>query len=442
MNTNTIEKDTRREKWGAIVESESSNVPKIEDSHIKGVLYQILENTERELNEATQTGDIAQYTPVLMSLIRRTMPTLVGNQMVGVQSMSAPTGRIFAQHVYYGANKTGGTEAWANGTVGTATKIGDAPNEKHTGPYTTEAGEALGWQDGSGEVVIPVNGINSGQPSAEKRFNVTSKTTSAWPEMSFAIDYIDVSVKSRALKGKLTTEVISDLRAVHGLDAEQEIANILQAEIVAEIDREIVNRIASEAKAGAQNCTTPGTFDFATDADGRWSMEKVQGLLIQIEREATIIAQETRRGRGNFILTSPEVAAWLSMANLISNQYGNTGFTSTVNPVGISYYGMLTNRFKVYVDPYATSTTTNNGPTHDIIVGYKGVNAYDAGIFYCPYIPLQFFKAQGTEDFGLRLGIKSRYGLVSNPYYCATSSTDATAKTNSYYRKFAIRFNN
>lgn len=434
MNIDAFNK--KREKWQQLVESEEINAPKITDSHMKGVVYQILENTERELNEATQTGDIAQYTPVLMSLIRRTMPSLVGNQMVGVQSMSAPTGRIFAQHVYYGSNKNGGTETWANGTVGTSTAIGAAPNEKHTGPYTTEKGEALGWQDGAGAVTIPAADIDGTNPVAAKTYSVANAEGSAWSEMSFAIDYIDVSVKTRALKGKLTTEVISDLRAVHGLDAEQEIANILQAEIVAEIDREIINRINTEAKAGAQNCNEAGVFDFAVDADGRWSMEKVQGLLIQIEREATLIAQETRRGRGNFILTSPEVAAWLSMANLITNEYGNVGFTPVVNPVGISYYGTLTNRFKVYVDPYATS----DDGKHYLTVGYKGANAYDAGIFYCPYIPLQFFKAQGQEDFGLRLGIKSRYGLVSNPYYCASSSTEATAKTNSYYRRFAVKF--
>lgn len=418
MSDNNANFEARREKWKKLVESEEINAPKITDSHMKGVLYQVLENTDRELNEATVTGDIAQYTPVLMSLIRRTMPSLVGNQMVGVQSMSAPTGRIFAQHVYYGPSKTGGTETWANGPVGTATAVGAAPNPAHTGPYTTEAGEKLGW------------------PSADG----TKVEETSWPEMSFAIDYIDVSVKTRALKGKLTTEVVSDLRAVHGLDAEQEIANILQAEIVAEIDREIVNRLITEAKWGAINCATSGTFDFSVDADGRWSMEKVQGLLIQIEREATLIAQETRRGRGNFILTSPEVAAWLSMANLITNEYGNVGFTPVINPVGISYYGMLTNRFRVYVDPYATATGTGTDQLHSILVGYKGANAYDAGCFYCPYIPLQFFKAQGTEDFGLRLGIKSRYGIVSNPYYCASGTTEATAGTNSYYRKFLIKF--
>lgn len=430
--------EAKRAKWKELVESENIDAPKITDPHMRGVLYQVLENTSKELNEATVTGDIAQYTPVLMSLIRRTMPTLVGNQMVGVQSMSAPTGRIFAQHVYYGTSKTGGTETWANGTVGTGTSVGAAPNANFTGPYTTPEGEALGWTEATGSATIAAKAIDGTNPAAAVKLDVTGGPV--WPEMSFAIDYIDVSVKTRALKGKLTTEIVSDLRAVHGLDAEQEIANILQAEIVAELDREIVSRMKTEAKVGATNTATPGTFNFATDADGRWSMEKVQGLLIQIEREATTIAQETRRGRGNFILTSPEVAAYLSMANLISNDYGNTGFTPVVNPVGISYYGMLTNRFKVFVDPYATSTTSGNNTVHSILIGYKGANAYDAGIFYCPYIPLQFFKAQGQEDFGLRLGIKSRYGLVSNPYYCASGTTAATTATNSYYRKFDIVF--
>lgn len=414
--------EARRDKWEAIVECETPSAPKITDSHMKGVVYQVLENTEKELNEATVTGDVAQYTPVLMSLIRRTMPSLVGNQMVGVQAMSSPTGRIFAQHVYYGESQNGGRETWANGTVGTTAAYGEAPDSTFTGPHSTADGEKLGWDQFE---------ANTGAVS----------NPNPWKEMSFAIDYIDVSVKTRALKGKITTEVVSDLRAVHGLDAEQEIANILQAEIVAEIDREIITRIYNEAKQGAVNCATPGTFDFSIDADGRWSMEKVQGLLIQIEREATLIAQETRRGRGNFILTSPEVAAWLSMANLITNVYGNVGFTPDVNPVGISYYGMLTNRFKVFVDPYATSTTDSAGNTvHSIIVGYKGANAYDAGIFYCPYIPLQFFKSTGQEDFGLRLGLKSRYGIVSNPYYVAKGTTDAVPATNSYFRKFNIKF--
>lgn len=386
-------------------------------SSMKKNLSIIYSNTEKALNEATETGDVSQYTPVLMSLIRRVMPTLCGTQMYGVQALNQPTGRIFAQHVYYGKNKSGGTETWANGTVGEDTAIGAAPDKSYGGTYPTADGEKLGWRE------APSDGGS-----------VTE--TKLWKEMSFAIDHIDVSVQTRALKGKLTTELLTDLKAVHDLDGQQEMANILQAELVAEIDRELVDRMEAEAKVGAVECTSKGVFDFSLDADGRWSMEKVQGLLIQIEREATMIAQETRRGRGNFILTSPEVAAYLSMANLITTVYKNAGFNQVINPVGISYYGMLCNRYKVFVDPYASS----EGGKHKIIVGYKGVNEYDAGLFYCPYVPLQFFTATDPNSFGSILGVKSRYGIVSNPYYCATSTTAATAKTNSFFRKFEIKF--
>lgn len=386
-------------------------------SSMKKNLNIIYQNTEKALNEATETGDVSQWTPVLMSLIRRVMPTLCGTQMYGVQALTQPTGRIFAQHVYYGKNKQSGTETWANGTVGEDTALGAAPNKTYGGTYTTADGEKLGWRE-----------------SATDGGTVTE--TKLWKEMSFAIDHIDVSVQTRALKGKLTTELLTDLKAVHNLDGQQEMANILQSELVAEIDRELVDRMNAEAKVGAVECTSKGVFDFSLDADGRWSMEKVQGLLIQIEREATIIAQETRRGRGNFILTSPEVAAYLSMANLITNIYKNTGFNQVINPVGISYYGMLCNRYKVFVDPYASSESGK----HNITIGYKGVNEYDAGLFYCPYVPLQFFTAVDPNSFGSILGVKSRYGIVSNPYYCATSSTAATAKTNSFYRKFQIKF--
>lgn len=411
-----------RNKWKNIVEEEYAGLPPVKDPTIKNAIYSAIHNTEKDLQEATVTGDIAQYTPVLISLIRRTLPTLVGPELVGLQPMSVPTGRIFVQHVY-----GGGSEIWKEGAVGTSTAAGAAPNASLSGPYTTANGEQLGVK-GTADAKDPagtgtVNTLTPGVP---------------WPEMQFSISAVDVSVKTRALKGKLTTEIISDLKAVHGLDAEQEIANILQTEITAEIDREIVTRIYTEAKTGAGNCSVAGTFDFSVDADGRWSMEKVMGLLIQIEREATWIAQETRRGRGNFILTSPELAAYLSMANLISVDIKNTGFDQPINPVGVSYYGMLTNRFKVYVDPYLTSTVDSGKIKHQMVVGYKGANVYDAGLFYCPYIPLQFFKATGEEDFGLRLGVKSRYGLVSNPFYMATGTTAATAATNSYYRKFAV----
>ena len=407
-----------------IVEDEYAGLPGIKDATMKRTVKTVIENTLKNLNEdfsAVKTGDADQYTPVIISLIRRTLPTLVGPQMIGMQAMNLPTGRIFVQRVYSVKNGQR-QEVWGNGAIGQATAIGAPVDPNHSGVYDTAFGESLGWKDYSD---APNGKIGTGNP---------------YSEMAFGIESMDVSVGTRALKGRLTTEVMQDLRSVHGLDAQQEIASILQTEITAEIDREIVGRIISEAKIGAQNCVTPGVFDFAVDADGRWSMEKIMGLLIQIEREATVIAQETRRGRGNFILTSPEVAASLSMANLITTDYQNTGFTPVVNPVGVSFYGMLCNRFKVFVDPYMTGELNNGQLAHTMVVGYKGNSVYDAGIFYCPYIPVQWYSATGEEDFGLRLGIKSRYGLVSNPYSVADlkAGNRAAEKTNSFYRKFAV----
>ena len=405
-----------------IVEDEYAGLPGIKDATMKRTVKTVIENTLKNLNEdfsAVKTGDADQYTPVIISLIRRTLPTLVGPQMVGMQAMNLPTGRIFVQRVYSVKNGVR-QEVWGgSGEINPSAPID--PN--HSGMYETAYGESLGWKTADA-----AGALSMGNP---------------YSEMAFGIESMDVSVQTRALKGRLTTEVMQDLRSVHGLDAQQEIASILQTEITAEIDREIVGRIINEAKIGAVNCVNPGVFDFAVDADGRWSMEKIMGLLIQIEREATIIAQETRRGRGNFILTSPEVAASLSMANLITTDYQNTGFTPVVNPVGVSFYGMLCNRFKVFVDPYMTAEGPSGNLQHTMVVGYKGNSVYDAGIFYCPYIPVQWYSATGEEDFGLRLGIKSRYGLVSNPYSVAKkdgriNGNRADAQSNSFYRKFAV----
>ena len=415
-----VDKD-RLEQYKKSINEDFMGSPAVKkDSDMAKAIEKIMDTTARVIDEeATTTGEVQQYTPVVMSLIRRVFPTLVGPQMIGLQPMSLPTGRIFVQRVFAGKD-----EVWGNGPIGTATAAGPEPNPNFSGPYSTVDGELLGWKDYTD---APNGKIGTGTP---------------YPEMSFAIDSVDVSVKMRALKGKLTTEVMTDLRTVHGLDAQQELSNILQAEMVAEIDREIVGRIISEAKIGAQNCNTAGTFDFGVDADGRWSMEKVMGLLIQIEREATWIAQETRRGRGNFVLTSPEVAAYLAMANLISVEYKNTGFTPEINPVSASYYGMLANRYRVYVDPYMTYTLQDGTIKHTVVVGYKGINQYDAGMFYCPYVPIQWYTTTGEEDFGYRVGIKSRYGLISNPYSVEfrghTNDPKATAGTNSFYRKFAL----
>lgn len=444
-----------------LVDSEYAGLPAIKDPVMKKTVKAVIENTLKGINEdeysPNRTGDMAQYTPVIISLIRRTLPTLVGPQMVGLQAMNLPTGRIFVQRVY-AVKDNMRQEVWGNGPISTQHKIGPEVPYTHSGPYPTDDGEALGWDLYDAAYHVTKRDATSGEATKMSNVGVkgraeegASKMTDryavaegpTYPEMAFGIESMDVSVKTRALKGRLTTEVVQDLRSVHGLDAEQEIANILQTEITAEIDREIVNRIKYEAKSGAQNCTTPGVFNFAVDSDGRWSMEKVMGLLIQIEREATWIAQETRRGRGNFILTSPEVAATLSMANLITTQFDNVNFMPIVNPVGVSYYGMLANRFKVFVDPYMTYESVSGELRHTLIVGYKGASQYDAGLFYCPYIPVQWYRTTGQEDFGARIGIKTRYGLVSNPYSISqerlkNGATDAIRATNSFYRKIQI----
>jgi hypothetical protein len=432
-------------KFKRIIEAQGA--PAIKSPATRRNLERVLENSIREtrspLVESTNTGDVAQYTPVLISLIRRVVPTLVGNELVGVQALQQPTGRIFCQRVFYGENRTGGTETWANGPYGSQAN-GAAPDPNWSGD---SSGHGLPTDVAEAQGKYTRDKIEDGQNIDQTNvlFN-----KNPWPEMSFGIDYIDVTTKTRALKGKITTEIIQDLKAVHGLDAENELASILQTELVAEIDREIVAALFSEAKTGAQNCTTVGTFSFTDDADGRWSMEKVQGLMLQLEIEATAIAQQTRRGRGNFIVTSPELAAYLSMANLITNIYGNTGFTEVVNPVGISYYGQLCNRFKVYVDPYL-ATGHGTGPDvgksyHQILVGGK-FSEIDAALYYCPYLFSLFLKAQDPETFGTILGIKSRYGICSSPYmhdpavlsasgYGANGTLNPGA--NSYLRKFRV----
>lgn len=397
------------ERWKPVVESEDPRAPKVTGGSMRSNLIRVLENTTRDLNEATATGDVAQYTPVLISLIRRTMPTLVANDLVGVQALSTPSGVIFAQRVYYGPSKTGGTETWYN----------QAPNKDFSGPKSTADGEALGWKT----TVTAKDEAGTGTVTA-------LGPGTAWAEMSFSIDSINVACKTRALKGKLTTEVISDLKTVHGLDAEQEIANILQTEIVAEIDREIVALLFSQAKPGCAASTigattTPGTWDATADTDGRWEAEKMMGLMIQIEKEAAIIAQETRRGRGNFIVTNAGIAGALSIAGKVAAPNFDYGFSPIIDSIGISFQGILAGRFKLYVDPYMSE--------NKILIGYKGANSYDSGVFYCPYIPLQFMKATGEEDFGPRLGIKSRYGIAINPY-----APQSGNNLNPYYRVFNV----
>lgn len=417
------------EKWNPVLAEETAGA--ITDPHKKAVTAALLENTEKALNEermlseaapTNSTGaSISNWDPILISLVRRSAPNLVAYDLAGVQPMSGPTGLIFAMKSKYTSQS--GTEALFN--------------EADTRFSGTQTGAAQG-ADGSGLDVTDagINGIDSdrltalatGGMSTDSAEALGDTTGNAFAEMGFSIEKATVTAKSRALKAEYSLELAQDLKAVHGLDAETELANILTTEILAEMNREVIRTINSQAKTGAQtaNCATPGIFDLTTDADGRWSVEKFKGLMVQIEREANTIAKETRRGKGNVIMCSSDVATALSAAGMLDYTPAISA-NLAVDDTGNLFAGVLNGRTKVYIDPYAT--------VDYVTVGYKGTNPYDAGVFYCPYVPLTMMRAVGENSFQPKLGFKTRYGMVSNPFVGATASDGlATAKTNQYYR--------
>lgn len=388
-----------RDKWNPVIECE--DVAPITNTTVRNTTIRLLENQTRDLQETTQAGDMQNWDPVLIALVRRTMPALIAHDIVGVQPMSGPTGLIFAMKAYYGGTP-GGTEA-----LGIA-----EPDRTFSGPSTTAVGEDLGTAENvAGGAADPVN-----DPVVQ---------TNPWPEMSFDITKTSVTAKTRALKAKYTEELAQDLKAIHGLDAETELANILSGELVAEMNRELVFTINDQARPGAQtNVTTPGTFDMATDADGRWSFEKYKTLIQQINKEANLIAKNTRRGLGNWLITSADVASALEMAGKFDVAAGGFSSINHDGGVGITLAGTLNGRYKVYIDPYAASDY--------VTVGYKGANVYDAGIFFAPYVPLNMVRGFGEEDFQPRIGFKTRYGLTTNPFVTGTSAQ------NDYYRTFTV----
>ena len=425
--------DTLIEKWSPVLDEESAGT--IRDHQRKAVTACVLENQERAMAEqrlhengfinedaaANNTSSQSRWDPVLISLVRRAMPNLMAYDVCGVQPMTGPTGLIFAMKSRFDGGSTSNTEALfseaKNGVSGDgSTKPADpsgfdgvdsgdsrATDLAATG-MSTEAAEALG----------------------------TGGTGGDFAEMGFTIEKSTVTAKSRALKAEYSLELAQDLKAIHGLDAETELANILSTEILAEINREVVRTINSQAKTGAQqsNVTKKGIFDLSSDADGRWSAEKFKGLVIQLDREANVIAKETRRGKGNIVVCSSDVATALAASGMLDYS-PNMSTSLQIDDTGGTFAGTLNGRMKVYIDPYAT--------TDYITVGYKGTNAYDAGIFYCPYVPLQMVKAVGENDFQPRIGFKTRYGMVSNPFVGPTPSDNlAAAKSNQYYRIFRV----
>tara|TARA_R100001460_G_scaffold4800_4_gene13578 strand:- start:41176 stop:42519 length:1344 start_codon:yes stop_codon:yes gene_type:complete len=441
LNTNLVE------KWQPILEHE--DLPSIGDTHKRAVTAQLLENTEIALREgssysqqsllaeagthtpvnATGTagfGDgVQNYDPVLISLVRRAMPNLVAYDMCGVQPMSGPTGLIFAMRSKYSSMANSATEAFYNeADTAFATRTADAntQGDKHVGTVPVAANNAETGAYNYGD------GMSTNQAEA-----LGNASNIAFPEMAFSIEKVSVTAQSRALKAEYSMELAQDLRAIHGLDAETELANILSTEILAEINREIIRTINIVAKQGATvDTTTSGTFDLDTDSNGRWSVEKFKGLMFQIERDANQIAKDTRRGKGNVLITSSDVASALQMAGVLDYTPALNSNNLQVDDTGNTFAGVLNGRYRVYIDPY----TTGNYYT----LGYKGSSAFDAGIFYCPYVPLQMVRAVGENTFQPKIGFKTRYGVVANPFAEGTAYGNGalTKDSNVYYRRVLV----
>jgi len=428
------------EKWAPVLNHDS--LPNIKDNYRKEVTAVLLENQEREMKKQSQmlwedapannggsgialggagaaTGTVAGYDPVLISLVRRSMPQLIAYDICGVQPMTQPTGLIFAMKSRYGSQN--GDEALFN-EADTAF-AGDQDGPAHSGSNWTSGTDTTGV------------GMTT---AAGERLGQGGEGDNTFNEMAFSIEKTSVVAKTRALKAEYSLELAQDLKAVHGLDAEGELSNILSAEILAEINREVVRTIYATAKVGAQVGTAAaGTFDLDVDANGRWSVEKFKGLMFQIEREANAIAQQTRRGRGNFILCSSDVASALAMAGVLDYAPAlSTGLN--VDEASTTFAGVLNGKYKVYVDPYAA----NQSATQFFMVGYKGASAFDAGLFYCPYVPLQMVRAVDPQSFQPKIGFKTRYGMVANPFVDLDDGTtytgDLTANKNYYYRKVKV----
>ena len=427
------------EKWSPVLEHES--VSPIQDNYKKAVTARLLENQEIALQEERNQmrgnfiseaaaanniggGNIGSFDPVLISLVRRAMPNLIAYDIAGVQPMSGPTGLIFAMKSKYSTQ--GGTEALFNEAdtdfSGTGTHQADPTGLSGVTDADTDGTIA----DEADTVSTYGEGLAT---SAAERLGVGETGDGAFGEMAFSIEKSTVTAKSRALKAEYTMELAQDLKAIHGLDAEGELANILSAEILAEINREVVRTILKKAKIGALQTSTAvsGIFDVNTDSDGRWMVERFKGLIMQIERECNVIAKETRRGKGNFVICSSDVASALAAAGMLDYTPALSA-NLNVDDTGNTFAGVLNGRVKVYIDPYAT--------VDFVCVGYRGTNPYDAGMFYCPYVPLTMVKAVGENDFQPRMGFKTRYGMVANPFVAANGT--GTDRANQYFRIFRV----
>ena len=459
-----INPEALQEKWAPLLNHEGMG--DIKDNHRRLVTAQLLENQQNILNEEKEflgeaaptnsTGaGISNFDPVLISLIRRAMPNLVAYDLAGVQPMSGPTGLIFAMRSRYksqtgdetfydevdsafsgqnqafshtgdGQNGTGNFSQGAVG-LGTTTQRGSDPGALDGGASPTDS---LDYNVGQGMITA----------NAEELGDNLSDSTTFFNEMAFSIEKVTVTAKSRALKAEYSLELAQDLKAIHGLNAEAELANILSTEILAEINREVIRTIYNVAEQGASsNVATAGTFDLDTDSNGRWSVEKFKGLIFQMERDANAIAQKTRRGKGNIIMCSSDVASALTMAGVLDYTPALNA-NLNVDDAGNTFAGTLQGKYKVYIDPYAGGTNGSSAGAQYYVCGYKGSSPYDAGLFYCPYVPLQMVRAVGEQSFQPKIGFKTRYGIVANPFAQGLTAGDGNLKrnTNVYYRRVKV----
>ena len=442
-----------QEKWAPILDH--NEIEAISDKYRKSVTSVLLENQERFLKEerglvteaaptnslggtgfsggSTATGPVAGFDPVLISLIRRSMPKLIAYDICGVQPMTGPTGLIFAMRSTKGTNRD-----INNSAVETFFNEVDTEHSSENSADGLASNDQTGSNpgllaDGAGNYTIGGQGMTTAQSEA-----LGDGSSNHFNEMGFSIEKVTVTAKSRALKAEYSLELAQDLKAVHGLDAESELANILSTEVLAEINREVVRTVYKIARPGAQNNTaTAGTFDLDVDSNGRWSVEKFKGLLFQIERDMNAIGHETRRGKGNILICSADVASALSMAGVLDYTpalAGNSNLLPDDNSSTLA--GTLNGRIKVYVDPYSANVSDN----HFYVAGYKGSSAYDAGLFYCPYVPLQMVRAVGQDTFQPKIGFKTRYGMVANPFAEGLTQGQGalTSNANRYYRRVKV----
>ena len=450
-----INQEALQEKWAPLLDADGQDP--IKDAHRRMVTAVLLENQEQTLKEereflsesptnaagtggfgggATATGPVAGFDPVLISLIRRSMPNLVAYDLAGVQPMNGPTGLIFAMRSRYKTQS--GTEALFD----EADTAFSGQNEGFDFGGST-VGMGTTGQSGSNPAALnPNSGVNGstysvGQGMTTAQAEDLGTSGDAFNEMAFSIEKVTVTAKSRALKAEYSLELAQDLKAIHGLNAEAELANILSTEILAEINREVIRTIYRVAETGAQaNVATAGAFDLDTDSNGRWSVEKFKGLIFQIERDANAIAQRTRRGKGNMILCSADVASALTMAGVLDYTPALNA-NLNVDDTGNTFAGVLAGKYRVYIDPYSA----NSAADQYYVAGYKGSSPYDAGLFYCPYVPLQMVRAVGQDTFQPKIGFKTRYGMVANPFAQGTAqgSGALTVNANRYYRRVKVQ---